>query len=50
MDVKHDTEHRENDTHKNSTIFKTTIIKGNWKIYGCYMIRYVAAYVSLLYS
>jgi hypothetical protein len=33
MDVKHDTEHGETDTHKNSTIFKTTIIKGKWNIY-----------------
>jgi len=49
MDMKHDTEHGGNDTHKNSTIFKTTIIEGRLKIYGCYMIRY-AAYMSLLYS
>jgi len=49
MDAKQDTEHGGNDTHKNST-FKTTIITDKWKIYGCYMIRYVAAYMSLLYS
>jgi hypothetical protein len=50
MIVKHDTEHEGNDTHKNSTIFEKTIIKGNWKIYGCYTTRNVAAYMSPLYS